>query len=353
MKRVIGFTSIRKITYSISAVVIVAMLAVTFFVFKGFTLGIDFEPGVAIQVGIDKSVQAPINDVRASLADMPHVQVQNFGGTESQDFNIRVKAYEDTPSYAQDTASKIKGSLGAKFGADKITILGSRSIGPRFSATLTQQAALLVGLSLVLIGIYIWIRFRLGFAVGAVVSTLHNVLFLIGFIGVTRMEFTSTTIAAILTIVGYCLNDTIVVFDRIRENEKVMADQKLGFVYDSSISQILSRSIVVAFAVLLAAVSILAFTSGEIKDFASVLIVGVIIGTYSSIFIASPVLLDYRTSEIQRRKRKEAKLGGKPLDAIKAAGEGEQAASSGGMSEVDADAVAESLRRERQEKKKF
>jgi preprotein translocase subunit SecF len=210
-----------------------------------------------------------------------------------------------------------------------------------------------VGLSLVLIGIYIWIRFRFGFAVGAVVSTLHNVLFLIGFIGVTRMEFTSTTIAGILTIVGYCLNDTIVVFDRIRENEKTMADQKLGFVYDTSISQILSRSIVVAFAVLLATVSILAFTSGEIKDFALVLTVGVVVGTYSSIFIASPVLLDYRSAEIKRRKKKEAKLGGKPQEVVEHAADGEQSAAIGKAGEVDADALAEDLRRERQEKKKF
>lgn len=353
MKSVIGFTKVRAVTYSVSAVAIVAMLAVTFFGFKGFQLGIDFEPGVAVQVAVDKSISAHIDQVRAALADMPHVQVQGFGSADSQQFNVRVRAYEDTPGYAQDTARKIQGNLGSKFGTEKVSVLASTSVGPRFSATLTQQAALLVGLSLVLIGIYIWIRFRFGFAVGAVVSTLHNVLFLIGFIGVVRMEFTSTTIAAILTIVGYCLNDTIVVFDRIRENEKVMADQKLGFVYDSSISQILSRSIVVAFAVLLATVSILAFTSGEIKDFALVLTVGVIVGTYSSIFIASPVLLDYRTAEIKRRKKKEAKMGGKPQEAVQAAADGEQTAAVGHVGEVDADALAEELRRARQEKKKF
>jgi preprotein translocase subunit SecF len=358
MKRVIGFTKIRKITYLASSAVIVALFLVTFLVNGGFTLGIDFEPGVAIQVAVDKSVSAPIGDVRKALEEMPHVQVQNFGGADSQEYNVRIRAYEETQGYADKVTADIKAKLIAKFGDGKVKAgagdnLSSTVVGPRFSSSLTQQAFLLVGLSLVLIGIYIWIRFRLGFAVGAVASTIHNVLFLVGFIGATKMAVTSNTIAAVLTIVGYCLNDTIVVFDRIRENEKLMADQKLGFVFDSSISQILSRTIVVAFAVLLADVSIFVFTSGEIKDFAAVLLVGVIVGTYSSIFIASPTLLDWRTAEIKRKKKREAKLGGKPMEAVEATMDGEEVAAHGDQGEIDAEAVADELRRQRQEKKKF
>lgn len=354
MKKVIGFTKARWLTYSISALLIIGMFVFTFVVNKGFTAGIDFEPGVAVQVGIDKSVSAPIDAVRATLdGAMSHVSVQNFGATDSQSFNIRIRAYEDRPDYANEIANKITSLLGQKFGAEKIVLLAKTSVGPRFSATLFQQAFLLVAAALVLIGIYIWIRFRLGFALAAVVSTVHNILFMVGFIGLVRMEITSSTVAAVLTIVGYCLNDTIVVFDRIRENEKTMADHKLAFIYDSSISQTLSRTIVTAFTVFLAVFSIYFFTHGEIKDFALVMMLGVIVGTYSSIFIASPVLLDYRTSETRRKKIREAKIGGKPLDIIRDNVDGEEATISSGSGEVDADALAEDLRRARNEKKKF
>lgn len=112
MKSVIGFTKTRHVAYSVSALVIIAMLAVTFLVNKGFTLGIDFEPGVAVQVAVDKSVSAPIVDVRKALEamteiDMSHVQVQSFGGADSQEYNVRVRAYKDTPGYAQQTANQI------------------------------------------------------------------------------------------------------------------------------------------------------------------------------------------------------------------------------------------------------
>lgn len=353
MNRVIHFTKIRLVTYTISTVLIIGMFLVTFLVNGGFTAGIDFEPGVAVQVSVDKSVDAPIDAVRSTLeASMQHVSVQNFGTAELKGFNIRIRAYEDRPEYATEIANKITGLLGGKFGADKVTLLSKTSVGPRFSASLFQQAFILVASALVLIGVYIWIRFRLGFAMAAVVSTIHNVAFMIGFIGLTKMEITSSTVAAVLTIVGYCLNDTIVVFDRIRENEKVMADQKLGTIYDTSITQTLSRTIVTAFTVLLAVFAIYIFTHGEIKDFAEVMLLGVVVGTYSSIFIASPVLLDYRTAETKRRKLRDAKIGGKPMEQVRESVEsGDVSIASAG--EVDADAVAEELRRQRNEKKKF
>ena len=203
------------------------------------------------------------------------------------------------------------------------------------------------------LGLFIWIRFRLGFATAAVISTVHNVLFMVGFIGMIRMEVTSATEAAVLTIVGYCLNDTIVVFDRIRENEKVMADHKIAFIYDSSITQTLSRTIVTAFTVLLAVSAIYFFTLGEIKDFAAIMLVGVVVGTYSSIFIASPVLLDWRTRETRRKKIRDARIGGKPMDIVRDNVDSDDATISSGSGEVDADALAEELRRTRTEKKKF
>lgn len=350
-----SFIKIRKAAFAISALVIVAMFAVTFIpglrsATGGFNLGVDFQPGVSINVAIDPAkAKANIETVRAALSGMEGLQVQTSGELSMQHFIVRVRQHSESVNYAAVVETDLSARLDKAFGAGAITLLGTTSVGPKFSQTLTQQAIWLVALALVFIAIYVTIRFRVGYAAGAMVATIHDTIFIIAFIGVTQMEVTSATIAAILTIIGYSLNDTIVVFDRIRENEKTMADHKLGEIIDDSIGQTLSRTIMTSLTTLLAVVAIAVFTTGEIKDFAIALVVGILVGTYSSIFMAAPVLLEWRAAE-SRRKKKSDKTA-VAVGGVVQVGSDEEVVDD--PSEVDADAIAEEIRRQRSDRKKF
>jgi preprotein translocase subunit SecF len=153
--------------------------------------------------------------------------------------------------------------------------------------------------------VYIWFRFRLGFAVSAITALAHDVLIMLGFIGTLGLEVSTTTIAAVLTIIGYSLNDTIVVFDRIRENQGFLKGDRFDNIVNTSITQSLSRTIITSLTTLMAVAALYVFGTGAIKDFALNLIVGILVGTYSSIFIASPVLLGW-TNAAQKRKAKKS-----------------------------------------------
>lgn len=355
MNRVIGFTKARAVTYTVSLVLLVAMFVVTF-VRGGFNLGIDFQPGVSIQARIDTGKPATIEDVKAALSSLPSVQVQALGAPAEQQYTIRVHAYKEDQEYATQITRQIKQLLGDKLGISNVLVgsedkLATTIVGPRFAQSLVNQAFLLVGLALVIILIYIWVRFRIGYAFAAIIATVHVLVFMVGFIGLFQIEVSSAIIAAVLTVIGYSLNDTVVVFDRIRDNEKIMADQKLGFTFDSAITQTLSRTIVTSLTVFIAVLAIFLFTKGEIHDFATAFMVGVIVSTYSSIFIASPILLDIRNGQNRRKRIKEAKAVGTPRAAIQEALDAEQPVSVN-AAEIDADAVARQIRRERQDKGK-
>ena len=152
---------------------------------------------------------------------------------------------------------------------------------------------------------YIWFRFKLGFAISAITALGHDVLIMLGFIGTIGLEVSTTTIAAVLTIIGYSLNDTIVVFDRVRENQSLLKGERFDIVVNTSITQSLSRTLITSLTTLLAVLALYLFGTGSIKDFALNLIVGILVGTYSSIFIASPVLLGW-TNVVQKRKAKKS-----------------------------------------------
>ncbi len=244
-----------------------------------------------------------IDEVRSVLSAVGDPQIQVVGNSDAQEYLIRLE--DDGTSKFSDTASaKIIELLDNKYGTGSVIVKRSDYVGPRFSADLGKSVILLVGLALALILLYIWIRFELAFAVSAIIALAHDVAIMIGFIGLTQMEFVTATVAAVLTIVGYSLNDTIVVFDRIRENRQLMRDADLKTVINTSITQSLSRTIITSLTTLLAVLAIYIFATGQIKDFALAMIVGVVVGTYSSIFIASPVLLGWVNS---RRKRKLSK----------------------------------------------
>jgi len=244
-----------------------------------------------------------IEKVRSSLAGLGNPQVQVVGNESLSEFMVRVSDPEGTKK--DEIEEAIVSSLEKAFGENTVVIKQSDYVGPRFSSSLASQSISLTIAALALILLYIWFRFKLGFAVSAITALAHDVLIMLGFIGTFGLEVSTTTIAAVLTIIGYSLNDTIVVFDRVRENQELLKGERIDNIINISITQSLSRTIITSLTTLLAVLSLYVFGTGSIKDFALNLIVGILVGTYSSIFIASPVLLGW-TNAIKKRKAKKS-----------------------------------------------
>jgi len=243
-----------------------------------------------------------IQQVRVALSEVENPQVQVVGSDFHQEYLIRV---EDPSGDKKDQLERnIRVFLEEAFGEGTVIVKSSEYVGPRFSRTLAEQSFSLTLLALVLILIYIWFRFQFGYAISAIVALAHDVLVMLGFIGATQLEVSTTTIAAVLTIIGYSLNDTIVIFDRIRENEGLLQGRDIEDIINTSISQSLSRTLITSLTTLLAVAALYTFGTGAIKDFALNLIVGIIVGTYSSVFVASPMLLGWRRSRERKQRMK-------------------------------------------------
>ena len=233
----------------------------------------------------------PIEDVRASLLPLGTVSVQILGEPSDRHFMISMEDKEIAGAPSGERrgvpVDRIISALESSFGHGGVAVIRSDYVGSRFSKHLADQAGILMALTLLLILIYATIRFKTQFAIGAVLAIMHDALIMVAFVVWTRMEFNTTTIAAILTILGYSINDTIVVFDRIRETRTIFPDDPFVDVLNRAITETLSRTIITTLTTLLAVVSLFIFTTGSMKDFALALIVGMISGVYSTIFIAS------------------------------------------------------------------
>ncbi len=260
----------------------------------GLSYPVEFT-GTPVNVNFVDSGSAPvvIEDIRNIISEVGNPQIQIMGDAVNQDFSIRVQDPGEDKDFSSNMSRKLINLLAEKYGAEKIIVKQTDYVGARFSSELGSSVFSMTLLALILILVYIWFRFRLASAVSAIIALAHDVLIMIGFIGVFQMEVVTATIAAVLTIVGYSLNDTIVVFDRIRENSRLMRDSNFKNIVNTSITQSLSRTVITSLTTLLAVVSLFIFGTGPIRDFALAMIVGVIVGTYSSIFIASPVLLGW------------------------------------------------------------
>jgi preprotein translocase subunit SecF len=258
----------------------------------------------------------PIQEVRGALAVFEStVSVQQLGDPEDRHYMIRL---EDTDLSEGGEggegvpADRIRNALETRFGAGEVVVIRADYVGSRFSKNLTDQAGLLLGLTIVLILVYSSIRFKPQYAIGAVLAIMHDAFVIIGFVVWTRMEFNTTTIAAILTILGYSINDTIVIFDRIRETRRVYPEDSFVNILNRSLSETLSRTIITTLTTLLAVISLFIFTRGSMQDFALALLVGMISGVYSTVFIASGFVYFW---EIQKNKREKKKLAGAPAKA--------------------------------------
>ena len=233
----------------------------------------------------DASSSVKVDDVRSAVSSVD-VQVKELGTAEDRSFQVRAKISDDGIS-SQELQRKITGDIQNKFGKDKVAIVRTDFVGSTFSSSLAVRSIILAVFTLLLIWLYATIRFHWDFALGAVIALVHDCLILFTLIVWTQLEFTTTTLAAVLTIFGYSINATVVILDRVRDNMNSMDTNSFNDILDRSLSDTLSRSIITTITTLFASVSLWIFTSGSIKVFAIVLTVGLISGCYSSLFISS------------------------------------------------------------------
>lgn len=278
-----GFMRFRRVSFPVSA--LLSVLSVVLFLAIGMNFGIDFRGGTLLEIKA-KSGVADLSAIRAAMdkLNLGDVEVQGFG--TPADVTVRYGLQPGGKETQQAADATVKQAL-----ADKYDFPRTEIVGPRVSGELVQNGTLGVVASVVAVLVYLWFRFEWQFAVGAVIATLHDLVLTVGFFAATGLEFNQTSIAAILTIVGYSLNDTVVVLDRIREMMRKYKKMSISDMLDISINTTLSRTIMTSMTTFLALVALVAFGGHVIMSFSLAMMFGVVVGTYSSIFIAAPVLI--------------------------------------------------------------
>jgi len=267
--------------YALSGLLMIA--SVVLFATKGLNFGIDFKGGTVIE--IQTKGPADLASIRSTLGALAlgEVEIQGLGSPDQVMIRVGTQPGEEGQ---QETLNRIRQALGPD-----VTYLRTEIVGPKVSAELAQTGTMAVLISMVGILIYIWFRFEWQFAIGAILSLIHDVVLTIGLFCLLDIQFNLTIIAAVLTIVGYSLNDTVVVFDRIRENLRKYKSMRLISLIDLSLNSTLSRTILTSLTTFLAMLALFVFGGEVLRGFTFAMLWGVIIGTYSSIYVAAPVLL--------------------------------------------------------------
>lgn len=279
----IDFVQFRRISFPVSA--ILSILAVLAFFHFGLNLGIDFKGGTLIEVQ-SKTPKVDIAGMRATLEklELGEVQLQQFGDNEVL---IRVAQQPGGDEAQQAVVTKVRGALG-----DAVEYRRVEVVGPRVSAELLGYGIVGLGLAIIGILIYLWFRFEWQFALGATIANMHDIVLTLGFMAVTQIDFDLTSVAALLTILGYSLNDTVVIYDRIRELLRKYKRMPMKQLLNEGVNQTLSRSVITHLTVTLALIALLVWGGRAIHGFAAVMTFGVVlVGTYTSVFIAAPMLM--------------------------------------------------------------
>jgi len=281
----IKFTALKYKAFLFSLLLsVVSMLAVAFI---GLNLGIDFRGGILLEVRTNNVEVAEIRNELTNI-DIGEISIQEFGS--SVDFLIRVERQIGEDDAQQIAVEKIKNALNNKF-EDKIEYRRLEFVGPTISKDLIRKGVLAIIFAVVAMLIYIWFRFELPFAMGAVVALIHDVTLTLGVFSIVGLEFNLATVAAILLIIGYSMNDTVVVYDRVRENLRKFKKMDFEELIDKSVNETLTRTVNTTATTILA-LGTLYFIGGEIiSDFSFAMLWGIVVGTYSSIFIASTILI--------------------------------------------------------------
>lgn len=306
------FIEQRRKAYTISgaiiAVGIAAMIINVVSIGAWLNYGVDFTGGTLVQVEFGSPTTA--NDVRAALGGTEALGVTRFG--EENAFVVRLPLEEETGVEA--VSQRVEDQLAGAYGVEAFEVVRTELVGPTVGAELQRKALLAIMLSFLLTLIYLAIRFEFRFGLAAVIATIHDILLTLSFIAIFRIEMLLPTIAAILTIVGYSLNDTIVVFDRVRENLHAKGARKLDQVVliNRSLNETLPRTIMTSLSTLATLVALLVFGPLVLRDFAMIMFLGVILGTYSSLWIAAPALIEIRRRMRTRESAGEQKARAQP-----------------------------------------
>ena len=282
------FVSRRRLAYPLSALLII--LSIGAFLTQGLNFGIDFRGGILVEIKTEGP--ADVAELRATVGGLGlgEVQVQEFGAPD--DVLIRVQQQDGSEAEQIQAINVLKDALGDQVAEYRRT----EFVGPTVGAELISSAIWAVLLAIGAILIYIWFRFEWQFGIGAVIALTHDVLTTIGLFAITQLEFNLATVAAILTIAGYSINDTVVIYDRVREELRRYKKLEMSAVLNMAVNRTLSRTFMTSVTTLIALVALAIFGGTIIRDFAYAMIWGVIIGTYSSVFIAVPVLLAFKLS---------------------------------------------------------
>ena len=286
----INFNKYFKIFNAFSILLI--LISILLLLFKGLNYGVDFKGGTLIELRATDQ-QITIFQLRKSFLNMNlgDVNVKEFG--KNNDFLIKFEKKEnDNKNLISEIKENLNKSIGPGYKFRRV-----ENVGPKVSAELLKSGVIAICLSLLAMLIYIWIRFEWQFSLGAILALFHDVILTLGVFSLFSFEINLSIVAAVLTIVGYSMNDTVVIFDRVRENLKKFSDIKIFDLTNKSINETLSRTIITSVTTLLALVSIYIFGGHILKGFSLAMILGVIFGTYSSIYIANPVLILLNVSQ--------------------------------------------------------
>ena len=290
IKKIIPFNNLYK-TCNLASIILI-IISLLLLLIKGLNYGVDFKGGTLIEIRTnDKNIS--ISDLRKSFNKMNlgDVTVKHFGS--ENDFIVKFeKRNSNKSNFIEEIKNKLTNYIGDNYDFRRV-----ENVGPKVSSELLKSGIIAIGLSLAAMLIYIWIRFEWQFSLGAIIAIFHDVIITLGIFSLFSFEINLSIVAAVLTIVGYSMNDTVVIFDRVRENLKKYLDIKIFELTNISINETLSRTIITSITTLIALLSIYFFGGQILKGFSLAMILGVIFGTYSSIYIANPILVLLNVSQ--------------------------------------------------------
>ena len=298
MEYKINFSSLFKVANIISLIAV--LISIFFLFFKGLNYGVDFKGGTLLEIRIDNP-NIEIQGIRNSLKikDLGDVNVKQFG--KKGDFLIKFeKSSSENDQFIGELKEEISKSLNTEVNFRRV-----ENVGPKVSSELLKNGLTAIALSLAAMLFYIWIRFEWQFSLGSIIALIHDVIITLGIFSILSFEVNLSIVAAVLTIVGYSMNDTVVIFDRIRENLLKFSKIEINEIANISINETLSRTLITSLTTLLALLSIFILGGEILKGFSFAMILGVIIGTYSSVFVASPVLNYFKVSQKTLLKEEE------------------------------------------------
>jgi len=292
------FMHTRRRWYGVSAVAIVASIALL--VLHGLNLGIDFTGGVVLQFAYPQA--ANVEAARSALEKAGHeAVVTTFGSPNEVMVRLLPEKNQDVNVVSREVTAVLQGITPG------VELRSSEVIGPQIGEELTNQGGMAVMLTFILVGIYTWVRFQWKMGLSAVVATLHDPIIILGFFAVTQITFDLAALAAILAVIGYSLNDTVVVFDRVRDNFHTMRRATSEEVLDASINQTMSRTVITSGATLLVVIVLLVMGGETLKGFSWALTIGILVGTYSSIYVAGAMALELKLNAVDLMPPQEEK----------------------------------------------